>query len=583
MDDGVRLKKLCAAKDAQIEALYGRVEILTDDIAVLRGERAYLHEAAQSSKRECYTFEMSARRFEQDARAATLRADEAEQALIASECSFAKDLDALRTLLRTSDDAQQQAANTELETASLISQIETLRAELRALDEASPNTARLAAAEASAATAAAQEQASAARAAAAVLVEENASLRVQLQEAVRRQEALQRQLDAREELARITAERLQLAARREVEQDELIDRTEEDLTNLSKTEVLLRRRLEGGGAHGGASVSGDGGARGDDAKAASLLEDGYAAEEEAAAGQVAREAAPAAAAAAAAVAAAVHSMTPAAAVVTPRHAAPNESHESAREQVSAARMRWLQELTKLPASHTTPSPGNPLAQPPPPLPGLLSARDSARPSRVVHDCGARDSARASHIVHDCDGAPPSSVNRGDGSAPPQLFCLPESYSAASTYAPSAYARELQIEGGLRARAADRGRSGEIESYARELQSYSSQGGSRAQGLREELQPCHTLPHAMTGGDAMADFLAAASATGLTTGSTGYVKAARLRAGEGRLALAQEKGAQESRSYPAHLFVQTTAERRTREQIKALLVAKETALSAVAAL
>ena len=167
MDDGGRLKKLCAAKDAQIEALYGRVEILTDDIAVLRGERAYLHEAAQSSKRECYTFEMRARRFEQDARAATLRADEAEQALIASECSFAKDLDALRTLLRTSDDAQQQAANTELETASLISQIETLRAELRALDEASPYTARLAAAEASAATAAAQEQASAARAAAA--------------------------------------------------------------------------------------------------------------------------------------------------------------------------------------------------------------------------------------------------------------------------------------------------------------------------------------------------------------------------------------------------------------------------------
>jgi hypothetical protein len=83
---------------------------------------------------------------------------------------------------------------------------------------------------------------------------------------------------------------------------------------------------------------------------------------------------------------------------------------------------------------------------------------------------------------------------------------------------------------------------------------------------------------------MADFLAAASATGVTTGSTGYVKAARLRAGEGRLALAQEKGAaQESRSYPAHLFVQTTAERRTREQIKALLIAKETALSAVAAL
>ena len=511
---------------------------------MLRGERAYLHEAAQSSKRECHTYEMRARRFDQDARAATLRADEAERALIASECSFAKDLDALRTLLRTSDDAQQQAANTELETASLISQIETLRAELRALDEASPYTARLAAAEASAATAAAQEQASAARAAAAVLVEENASLRVQLQEAVRRQEALQRQLDAREELARITAERLQLAARREVEQDELIDRTEEDLTNLSKTEVLLRRRLEGGGAHGGASVSGDGGARGDDAKAASLLEDGYAAEEEAAAGQVAREAAPAAAAAAAAVAAAVHSMTPAAAVVTPRHAAPNDSHERTREQVSAARMRWLQELT----SHTMPSPGNPLAQPPPPLPGLLSAR-------------------ASRVVHDCDEAPPSSMNRGDGSAPPQLFCLPQSYTSA--YAPSADA--------------DRGRSGEIESYARELQSYSSQGGSRAQGLREELQPCHTLPHAMTGGDAMADFLAAASATGLTTGSTGYVKAARLRAGEGRLALAQEKGAQESRSYPAHLFVQTTAERRTREQIKALLIAKETALSAVAAL
>ena len=537
MDESIRLKKLCAAKDAQIEALYGRVEILTDDIAVLRGERAYLHEAAQSSKRECHTYEMRARRFEQDARAAALRADEAERALIASECSFAKDLDALRTLLRTSDDAQQQAANTELETASLISQIETLRAELRALDEASPYTARLAAAEASAATAAAQEQASAARAAAAVLVEENASLRVQLQEAVRRQEALQRQLAAREELARITAERLQLAARREVEQDELIDRTEEELTNLSKAEVLLRRRLEG------ASVS-DGGARGDAAKAASLLEDGYAAEE-AAAGQVAREAAPAAAAAAAAVAAAVHSMTPAAAVVTPRHAAPNDSHERAREQVSAARMRWLQELT----SHTMPSPGNPLAQPPPPLPGLLSAR-------------------ASRVVHDCDEAPPSSMGRGDGSAPPQLFCLPQSY--ASAYAPSADA--------------DRGRSGEIESYARELQSYSSQGGSRAQGLREELQPCHALPQAMTGGDAMADFLAAASATGVTTGSTGYVKAARLRAGEGRLALAQEKGAaQESRSYPAHLFVQTTAERRTREQIKALLIAKETALSAVAAL
>ena len=42
MEAAVRLRKLCAAKDAQIEGLSSRVEVLSDDLHDLQRERDYL-------------------------------------------------------------------------------------------------------------------------------------------------------------------------------------------------------------------------------------------------------------------------------------------------------------------------------------------------------------------------------------------------------------------------------------------------------------------------------------------------------------------------------------------------------------
>jgi cell division protein FtsB len=104
-DDLSRLKRLIASKDAQIEALSSRIEVLTDDLHEMRAD----HEAAGAQalrlqdesdryQREAEAHHARAQRWEAEAAAASRRADDAERALIATEEGFAEELAALREL-----------------------------------------------------------------------------------------------------------------------------------------------------------------------------------------------------------------------------------------------------------------------------------------------------------------------------------------------------------------------------------------------------------------------------------------------------------------------------------------------------
>ena len=100
-----RLKKMVAAKDAQIEALSSRIEVLTDDLHEMRAEKEYAGAAAmrlqQSNmglQRELEAHHERATRLQAELLAANRRADEAVQATEAAEQAFGAELVVLRDL-----------------------------------------------------------------------------------------------------------------------------------------------------------------------------------------------------------------------------------------------------------------------------------------------------------------------------------------------------------------------------------------------------------------------------------------------------------------------------------------------------
>lgn len=219
------LQKLLAAKDAQIEALTSRCEVLADDIVEIRADRDLakkradsLEVALEQSQRETVSHQSRARRWEQDVRVALSRADNAEQALADAERMFANDLDEMRALCRavTTEASNENPTEECLSAPKADPAIDVMGEELRQLEEQMLREASTATALTDAA------------------IQENASLRSELAELQRQHFALQRQLDAREELARVTAERLQLSARLEVVKDALIDQTHEELLKVQQ-------------------------------------------------------------------------------------------------------------------------------------------------------------------------------------------------------------------------------------------------------------------------------------------------------------------------------------------------------------
>lgn len=100
-----RLKKLVAAKGGQVEALTMRVDVLADDLHECRQELeheqkqvARLNEVLKSSQREVESYAARAERLEAAAAAAVRRADEAEEALEASQHAFAGELQEIKAL-----------------------------------------------------------------------------------------------------------------------------------------------------------------------------------------------------------------------------------------------------------------------------------------------------------------------------------------------------------------------------------------------------------------------------------------------------------------------------------------------------
>jgi len=98
-----RLRKLCAAKDAQIEGLTSRVEVLTDDLHDLRRERDYLvttcsklEDCAQQSQDELEAAETRWTTVQAELTAADERARAAEAAHEHAEADFARQLGELR-------------------------------------------------------------------------------------------------------------------------------------------------------------------------------------------------------------------------------------------------------------------------------------------------------------------------------------------------------------------------------------------------------------------------------------------------------------------------------------------------------
>ena len=154
-----RLKKLVAAKDAQIEALSSRIEVLTDDLGEARAEVEYAgaaaaraQEAAARIQREADAHYARAQRWESELSHAQKRADDAEQMQVATEESFAIELAHLRAVaLQNEGDAAPAIAaagstgatatpTTALPAAprsplSNVAALEVLCVELRALEE----------------------------------------------------------------------------------------------------------------------------------------------------------------------------------------------------------------------------------------------------------------------------------------------------------------------------------------------------------------------------------------------------------------------------------------------------------------
>ena len=150
-----RLMKLVAAKDAQIEALSSRIETLEDELQDSRSEREYLLSVCAKMEQdlqehsehevELESHRRQTQRVEAEALAAAERALAAEQALASSETAFAQELQELRDMFK----ALQERSSHSSEQGGAASQeeLEALRAEMAASRSASDQAATLGALE----------------------------------------------------------------------------------------------------------------------------------------------------------------------------------------------------------------------------------------------------------------------------------------------------------------------------------------------------------------------------------------------------------------------------------------------------
>lgn len=138
-----RLKKLVAAKDAQIEALTSRIEVLSDDLHELKSEHEYAvllthrsQEGAASMQRELSSHRVRAARLEADLLAAGRRANEAERALDTAEMAFADELQQLKEAIRSSSPSPQVHAPLQDDRrGSNVEALESLCSSLRAFED----------------------------------------------------------------------------------------------------------------------------------------------------------------------------------------------------------------------------------------------------------------------------------------------------------------------------------------------------------------------------------------------------------------------------------------------------------------
>ena len=520
-----QLKKMIAAKDAQLEAFAGRVDVLMEDNAELRAECESAHVRMSSSVQEAVAqcqreveahakqaeeARMRARRWEQDARAAVARADEAEHALITAETSFARDLDALRTLLHSSDDGEEEAAAADRAQAAATAthaQLETLRAELHALE--------LVVAEVRA-----SEQ----------LLRENTSLRSELADATRRNDALRRQLEARDELAKVTAERLQMAARKEVEHDVMAETAEDkrgEGSEENKEAGNEQSDVDRGGSH---AVDGDDAPERATPCATPARVDGS-------------------------------DKAASSCATCDRRCGASPNHEPSTVPFSAARQRWLRELasrappTSPAAASTAGRPAKPRREPD------GSVLDSGGVGEMV---GAVGGLQFSPPVSFCadeaaEGYSRRHQRRSTGSAS-WGSVAPEPGGLASSGKPSVRPSASAPSGSSYARAPPRSsQAGAVPVLPIDL------GGPQPTERPPPPPPQPPLPRPPVHHNA---YTPVTSSHLPPPRTSAHAESAARRAGYSR---------------EAQALVQSMADRRTRDQIRALLVAKETALSAVAAL
>ena len=149
-----KLKKLVAIKEAQIEALTSRIEVLEEDIHEMRAEKDYaggtdfrLQESMAAMQQQLDAHHARELRLQAELEAAIHRGDRAESALEATECGFAVELAALRDLAMHREMASLPAAlpavvvdeaNRRNELISSVDALETICVEMRALKASSP-------------------------------------------------------------------------------------------------------------------------------------------------------------------------------------------------------------------------------------------------------------------------------------------------------------------------------------------------------------------------------------------------------------------------------------------------------------
>ena len=149
-----KLKKLVAIKEAQLEALTSRIEVLQDEIHEMRAEKDYaggtdlrLQESVAAIQRQLDAHHARELRLQADLEAAIHRGDRAESALEATECGFAEELAALRDLAMDREMASLPAAlpavvvdetNRRSELRSSVHAFETLCVEMRAIEASTP-------------------------------------------------------------------------------------------------------------------------------------------------------------------------------------------------------------------------------------------------------------------------------------------------------------------------------------------------------------------------------------------------------------------------------------------------------------